>query len=426
MNCNLVDSVQVKIGNHNYKSRFVLGDTRYDVILGTPWHKDVKPKTDYDKNTVQIKDTIFIGKKYEPEKNGVVSHISVRGFRKMLKEKGTQVFTCYINSLEDKQKSFGFSTSDPELIKIIHEYEDVFRSKLLSGLPPTRSLDHEIITDPNAKIPNRRLFRLSSDELRATREYIKQNLENGRIRISKSPYGAPLFFAKQEGKPLRGVVDYRLLNKTTKKNSTPTPGSDEMFDILAGSKVFTKIDLKTGFHQIRVKPEDVEKTAFQTKYGQYEYHVLPIGLCNAPATFTTLMNEVSNGYVNRFCIVYLDDILIFSQSVEEHRKHVRLVLEQLIEHRLYASPKKCFSMTNEVEFLGFIVGDKGLKVNPEKTAAIQNWTLPKSISEVRGFLGLASFFRRFIKNFSRIALPLSNLTSQGNLFKIGTPNVLKL
>ena len=235
-----------------------------------------------------------------------------------------------------------------------------------------------------------------------------------------------MFFAKQEGKPLRGVVDYGMLNKITKKNSTPTPRSDEMFDVIGGSKIFSKIDLKTGFHQIRVKPEDVEKTAFQTKYGQYEYLVLPMGLCNSPATFTTMMNEVLNGYIDRFCTVYLDDILIFSKTPEEHRGHVRKILERLREHKLHASPKKCYFMTREVEFLDVILSDKGLRVNPGKTEIIRTCPKPTSISEVRGFLGLESLFRQFIRNFSGIALPLTNLLRRVDQSMTGIVHVRNL
>lgn len=414
--CDLINRVTVRIGQHEYTSKFVLGDTRYDLILGTPWHRDVNPRTNYSTSRVTVGDHDLKGETYQSERNKVC-HMSIKGFRRLLKKKDTQFYVCYVNSMKTVEEPYAQPTSDPEMMRIVDDFSDVFRSNLPSGLPPKKSMDHAIETEPDAKIPNRRLFKLSPDELRATREYIRENLENGRIRLSRSPYGAPLFFAKQTGKPLRGVVDYRMLNKITKKNRTPTPRSDEMFDILGGSKYFTKIDLKTGFHQIRVKPEDVEKTAFQTKYGQYEYLVLPMGLCNAPATFTTMMNTVLNGYIDRFCTVYLDDILIFSKTAKDHRVHVKQVLERLRLHKLYASPKKCHFMTQEVEFLGIIVNDQGLQVNPAKTAVIKQWPRPQSLSEVRGFLGLASFFRRFIKNFSGIALPLSNLTKKGKSVK---------
>ena len=420
--CELVENAKIEIQDHRYDSNFVLADTRYDALLGTPWHHDVQPKPNYETGEVEIGKTVITSMKPESSSSHtddstekvIMNNVTIKEFKSILKEPETIIFAVHVNAVSNSDKSFAEETDDPELKSIIDEYSEVFQSNLPPGLPPVRSVDHEIVTDPNSKIPYRRLFHLSPEELRATREYIEENLKNGRIRRSKSPYGAPLFFAKKEGKPLRAVVDYRLLNKITKRNREPTPRSDEMFGMLGESKWFTKIDLKTGFHQIRVKPEHVEKTAFQTKYGQYEFMVLPMGLCNAPATFSTMMNEVLEGLVDECCTVYLDDILIFSKSKAEHRKHVKQVLERLRLHKLYASPKKCHFMTSQVEFLGIIVSQEGLQVNPSKTKVIKKWPKPNDLSELRGFLGLASFFRRFIKNFSEIALPLTNLTKGGS------------
>lgn len=408
--CKVVDTAQLTLKGHLYESKFVVANTRYDVILGTPWHNDVLPKTNYKNGTIQIGEEKIHGEIID-NSEFKLQNISVKKFKRFASKKGTEIYAVVVNSLEALK--FGKETTDPELLDILGEFKDVFRSSLPQELPPKRSVDHKIETNPEANIPNRGLYRLSPDELRATREYIAENLKNGRIRPSKSPYGAPLFFAKQAGKPLRGVVDYRMLNRITKRNRTPTPRSDEMFDVIGGSSYFTKIDLKTGFHQIRMSPNDIEKTAFQTKYGQFEYLVLPMGLCNAPATFTAMMNEVLQGYIDNFCTVYLDDILIFSNSKEDHRKHVRKVLERLKENKLYASPKKCYFMTQEVEFLGIIVSKNGLKVNPEKTSVIRNWPKPESISDIRSFLGLASFFRRFIEGFSELARPMTELTKKG-------------
>jgi hypothetical protein len=161
---------------------------------------------------------------------------------------------------------------------------------------------------------------------------------------------------------LRGVVDYRALNRIKKRNNTPLPRSDEMFDRLGGAVVFSKLDLKTGFHQIQLRPEDIEKTAFNTKYGQFEYLVMPMGLCNAPATFQTLMNNI---FYDDFLVVYMDDLLILSKNEEDHMRHVERVLQRLREHKLYVSPKKCVFMSTEMEFLGFIVGKDGLRVDPK-------------------------------------------------------------
>jgi hypothetical protein len=213
-------------------------------------------------------------------------------------------------------------------------------------------------------------------------------MKTKKIRPSKSPYGAPLFFVKDGNKPLRGVVDYRALNRITKRNNAPLPRSDEMFDRLGGARVFSKLDLKTGFHQIRLRPEDIEKTAFNTKYGQFEYLVMPMGLCNAPATFQTLMNNIFYDCIDDFLVVYMDDLLIFSKNEEDHMRHVEMVLQRLREHKLYVSPKKCVFMSTEIEFLGFIVGKDGLRVDPKKIEVIENWPRPTRITEGPSFLGL--------------------------------------
>jgi Reverse transcriptase (RNA-dependent DNA polymerase) len=216
-------------------------------------------------------------------------------------------------------------------------------------------------------------------------------MKKGEIRPRKSPYGAPLLFVKDGDKPLRGVVDYRALNRIKKRNNAPLPGSDEMFDRLGGAKVFSKLDLKTGFHQIRLRPGDIEKTAFNTKYGQFEYLVMPMGLCNAPATFQTLMNNILYDFIDEFLVVYMDDLLIFSNNEEDHMRHVEKVLMRLKKHELYVSPKKCLFMSTEMEFLGFIVGKNGLLVDPKKIEVIESWPRPSNITEVRSFLGIVQF-----------------------------------
>ena len=185
-----------------------------------------------------------------------------------------------------------------------------------------------------------------------------------------------------------------------------------MFDRLGGSKYFSKLDLKTGFHQIRVKPEDIEKTAFNTKYGQFEYLVMPMGLCNAPATFQTLMNQIFYDCIDVFLVVYMDDLLVFSKTEEEHFRNLETVLERLKRNELYVSPKKCEFFQTEIDFLGFLVGRDGIRVNPEKVDVLKTWPKPKSLTELRSFLGLLQFFRRFIPKFSGIAAPLTDLTKK--------------
>lgn len=186
-------------------------------------------------------------------------------------------------------------------------------------------------------------------------------------------------------------MDYRGLNRITKRNKTAIPRCDEMFDRLGQAKFFSKIDLKTGFHQIRIHPDDIEKTAFTTKYGQFEYKVMAMGLCNAPATFQTLMNSIFRDVIDNFMVVYLDDLLIFSKTKEDHRRHLQIILERLRKNQLFVSPKKCSLFQKEVEFLRLLVGKNGIKVDPAKVEIINNWPKPKSLTELRGFLSLVQF-----------------------------------
>jgi len=219
---------------------------------------------------------------------------------------------------------------------------------------------------------------------------------------------------KHKNNRLRGVVDFRALNRITKINSSPLPRTDEMFDRLGKARVFSKMDLKTGFHQIRMSPNDIEKTAFNTKYGQFEYLVMPMGLCNAPATFQSLMNNIFHDCIDDFMVIYMDDILIFSEDEESHSKHLKEVLSRLREHKLYVSPKKCEFMTNQIDFLGMLVGVDGIRVNPEKIKILETWPKTKNLTELRSFIGLLQFFRRFIRESSKTAAPLTNLTKKGS------------
>ena len=271
----------LKIGNHNYSSNWVVADCRYDVLLGMPWHVAHKPIIDYENGIVKVNDQKLPSKNVKKTDNlesMEITNLSVKKFRRMLR-KGDKYLQIYQVVQKNHTKSNGKNSknSNAKLDMLLKKYETIFRDELPPGLPPKRSVDHEIKLKENEKPPHRPLFQLSPEELKACKEYVDMLIRKKKIRPSKSPYGAPLFFVKEKNNRLRGVVDYRALNRITKKNSTPLPRSDEMFDRLGEATVFSKMDLKTGFHQIRVKPEDIEKTAFNTKYGQFEYLVMPMG-----------------------------------------------------------------------------------------------------------------------------------------------------
>ncbi|GJV10958.1 putative nucleotidyltransferase, ribonuclease H [Tanacetum coccineum] len=229
-------------------------------------------------------------------------------------------------------------------------------------------------------------------------------------------WGAPVLFVKKKDGSMRLCIDYRELNRITIRNRYPLPRIDDLFDQLQGAKYFSKIDLRSGYHQLRVREQDISKTAFRTRYGHYEFLVMPFGLTNAPAVFMDLMNRIFHEYLDKFVIVFIDDILVYSKSEEEHERHLRIVLEILRQKKLYAKFSKCEFWLQQVAFLGHIVSADGIIMDPSKVEAITKWPRPTTVTEVRSFLGLAGYYRRFVEGFSRLALPLTQLMRKGEKF----------
>ena len=218
-----------------------------------------------------------------------------------------------------------------------------------------------------------------------------------------------MLFVKKKDGTLRLCIDYRQQNKLTIKNRYPLPRIDDLFDQLKGASIFSKIDLRSRYHQLRIKDADVHKTAFRTRYGHYEFLVMPFGLTNAPAAFMDLMNRVFRPYVDQFVVVFIDDILVYSKDQESHDTHLRVVLEILRKEQLYAKLSKCEFWMNEVSFLGHIVSKEGIRVDPKKIEVVVEWKPPRNVTEVRSFLGLAGYYRRFVKGFSMTAAPMTRL-----------------
>jgi hypothetical protein len=212
-------------------------------------------------------------------------------------------------------------------------------------------------------------------------------------------------------------VDYRSLNEVTIKNKYPLPRIEDLFDQMKGASVFSKIDLRSGYHQLKIRESDIPKTTFHTQYGLYEYTMMSFGLTNAPAHFMYLMNKVFMEYLDRFVVVFIDDILVFSKTMEEHEEHLRLVLEKLRSNQLYAKFSKCEFWLTEVTFLGHIISAGGVSVDPGKVKDVLNWMPPTTVLEIRSFLGLAGYYRRFIKDFSKIAKPMMKLLEKNKAFE---------
>ncbi|KAM1521892.1 hypothetical protein ACFX10_012067 [Malus domestica] len=308
------------------------------------------------------------------------------------------------------------SSLRPKDVPVVKHYTDVFPEDL-PGLPPAREIEFTIDllpgTDPISLAP----YRMAPAELRELKVQLQELVDKGYIQSSMSPWGAPVLFVKKKDGSMRLCIDYRQLNRVTVKNRYPLPRIDDLFDQLKGAQIFSKIDLRSGYHQLLIREGDVPKTAFRTRYGHFEFRVMPFGLTNAPAAFMDLMNRVFRPYLDRFVIVFIDDILIFSKSVSEHKKHLRLVLERLSSEQLYAKFSKCQFWLTQISFLGHVVSAEGISVDPQKVSAITTWEQPRNVTEVRSFLGLAGYYRRFVKGFSAIALPLNKLTRKEVEFK---------
>ena len=254
------------------------------------------------------------------------------------------------------------------------------------------------------------LHRMAPVELQELKVQLQELLDKGFIRPSTLPWGAPVLFAKKKDRTLQLCIDYRQLNRVTIKNRYPLPRIDDLFDQMRGARVYSKIDLRTGYHQLRVRETDIPKTEFRMWYGHFEFIVMPFGLTNALTAFMDLMHRVFQPYWDQFVVVFVDDILIFSQSEWEHEDHLRIVLQLLRDHQLYAKFSKCEFWLIEMRFLGHVVSASGVSVDLEKVEAVMSWERPKSVFEIRSFLGLAGYYRRFIEDFFRLAAPMTRLT----------------
>jgi hypothetical protein len=301
-----------------------------------------------------------------------------------------------------------------EDIHAIREFSDVFPDDL-PGMPPKRAIEFNIELQPGTAPIAKATYKMSpvEMELKIQRQGL---LDMGYICPSTSPCGCSTLFVEKKDKELRLCVDYRSLNAVTIKNKYPLPRIDILFDQLAGAQVFSKIDLCSVYHQINIHAEDIPKTAFTTRYGLYEYLVMSFGLTNAPTHFMYLMNSIFMPELDQFVVVFIDDILVYSKSMEEHKEHLWIVLQRLQEHQLYAMFSKCEFWIKELPFLGHVVSPEGIAVDPSKVKEVLKWKPLTIVSEIQSFLGLTGYYRRFIPNFSKIVKPITELLKKGNKY----------
>ncbi|CEL57200.1 Retrotransposable element Tf2 155 kDa protein type 2 OS=Schizosaccharomyces pombe (strain 972 / ATCC 24843) GN=Tf2-7 PE=4 SV=1 [Rhizoctonia solani AG-1 IB] len=292
-----------------------------------------------------------------------------------------------------------------------HAFAKVFGEEEFHKLPPHRSYDIEIELMEDGPL-NSPLYSMTDAESVTLKQWLEDELKAGKIRPSKSPISSPVMFVPKKDGSRCLVVDYRKLNSRSKKNVYPLPRPDDLMSKLRGAKIFTKLDLRWGYNNLRVKEGDEWKTAFRTKYGLFETLVMPFGLSGAPGAFQAMMNEVFQDLLDNSVIIYLDNILIFSRNPEEHESHVKEVLQRLMEMQLFCKGSKCEFHQTTVEYLGIIVSDRGFSLDKLKIQAVQEWPTPSTVKQVQSFLGFANFVRRFVANFSQIAQPLHNLVKK--------------
>ncbi len=291
------------------------------------------------------------------------------------------------------------------------DFADVFSPKLAAELPEHTGInDHAIELVDDRQPPYGPIYSFGPIELETLKAYIKNNLASDFIRPSMSPAGAPILFDKKPDGSLRVCVNYRGLNNLTIKNGYPLPLVGKSLDRLGWARRFTQLDLTNAYHRMRIKKGDEWKTAFRTHYGHFEYQVMSFGLTNVPATFQGYINKILVEKLDVFVIVYLDDILIYTESKgEDHVQAVRWVLDQLRKHSLYANLKKCCFYQDEVRFLGYIVSHQGIRMEEERIKAVRDWPELQSVRDIQVFLGFANFYRRFIQGFNRLAAPLTSM-----------------
>ncbi|KAL0554344.1 hypothetical protein IC582_008263 [Cucumis melo] len=404
-----VKACQIEIAGHVIEVTLIVLDMLdFDVILGMDWLAANHASIDCSRKEVTFNPPSLASFKFKGGGSKSLPQVISAIRASKLLSQGTWGILA---SVVDTREADVSLSSEP----VVRDYPDVFPEEL-PGLPPHREVEFAIELEPGTVPISRAPYRMAPAELKELKVQLQELLDKGFIRPSVSPWGAPVLFVKKKDGSMRLCIDYRELNKVTVKNRYPLPRIDDLFDQLQGATVFSKIDLRSGYHQLRIKDEDVPKTAFRSRYGHYEFIVMSFGLTNAPAVFMDLMNRVFREFLDTFVIVFIDDILIYSKTEAEHEEHLRMVLQTLRDNKLYAKFSKCEFWLKQVSFLGHVVSKAGVSVDPAKIEAVTGWTRPSTVSEVRSFLGLAGYYRRFVENFSRIATPLTQLTRKGTPF----------
>nr|GEX94600.1 putative reverse transcriptase domain-containing protein [Tanacetum cinerariifolium] len=413
----------------------------FDAIIGMDWLTKYHGVIIYDEKIVRVpfgrEMLIFQGNgdnQREESRLNIISCTKAQEYLSM----GCDVFLAHVTTKEAKDKSEEKRLED---VPIVKDFPEVFPEDL-PGIPPARPVEFQIdlvpgcdvflanVTTKEAKEKSEgkrledvpivknfpKVFPEDLPEMKELAEQLQELSDKGFIRPISSPWGASVLFVKKKDGSFRMCIDYRELNKLTVKNRYPLPRIDDLFDQLQGSSVYSKIDLRLGYHQLRVREEDIPKTAFRTRYRHYEFQVMRFGLTNAPAVFIDLINRVCKPYLDKFMIVFIDDILIYSKNKKYHEEHLTLILKLLKKEELYTKFSMCEFWISKVQFLRHVIDSKGIHVDPAKIESIKDWASPKTPMEICQFLGLTGYYRRFIEGFSKIAKSMTKLTQKNVKF----------
>ncbi|KAI2645745.1 Transposon Tf2-9 polyprotein [Labeo rohita] len=374
-------TLQVGLLHQESITLYVVDSPKHEAILGFPWLSTHDPDISWS--------------------HGKLTHWSKFCLTNCLSVK---LKPCLTTSIESPNTS-----KSVHIPPCYHDLSEVFSKTKATLLPPHRPWDCAIDLLPNAMPPKSKVYPLSQNESQAMDEYITEALNSGFIRLSTSPAAAGFFFVEKKDGGLRPCIDYRGLNNVTVKFRYPLPLVPSALEQLREATIYTKLDLRSAYNLIRIKEGDEWKTAFITTRGHYEYQVMPYGLANSPAVFQSFINEIFKDLLNKYVIAYIDDILVYSKSEAEHIDHVRTVLSRLLENQLYVKAEKCEFHVSQTSFLGYHISHHGVRMDATKVQAVTDWPQPSTLKELQRFLGFANFYRRFIRNYSTIASPLTAL-----------------
>ena len=434
-----ITKISANINGHKEElPMFITKLGHYPIVLGLPWMRRHDISISFSKNTITFdsnfclthccpKNAVSIqGISIHPPEKLSIALIAGSTFTRTLRRKKGIIaaFKMTLYEIDRALKQYEKAeplTEDDKIKELVpedyHEFLPLFKKAVAEVLPPHRSYDHKIPLKEGFTPPFGPLYSLSKPELQALRQWIDENLSKGFIRASSSPAGAPILFVKKKDGSLRLCVDYRGLNEGTIKNRYPLPLIRETLLQLSKARYYTTLDVRGAYNLLRMAEGEEWKTAFRTRYGLFESLVMPFGLTNAPADFQRFINDVLHPFLDNFCTAYLDDILIYSDTLQEHKIHVKQVLEVLAKAGLHLKPEKYEFHRTEVTYLGLIISNEGVKMDPRKIEAITKWESPRNLHDVRAFLGFANFYRRFIQGYSLVVAPMTALTRKDIKFE---------